>query len=83
MSIRRLLECEIQSIRCFISFDVQSTATFGRKILCRYGVCSNAKYSRYDVLLVLTFNRLRHLVERYYVDTAFARMRNTVDTMFY
>ena len=25
--------------------------TFGRKILCRYGVCSNATYSRYDVLL--------------------------------
>ena len=36
--------------------------TFGRKILCRYGFCSNATYSRYDVLLVLTFNRLRHIV---------------------
>ena len=33
MSIRRLLECDIQSIRCFNSFDVQSTASYCIKLV--------------------------------------------------
>ena len=33
LSIRRLLECDIQSIRCFISFDVQSTASYCLKLV--------------------------------------------------
>ena len=33
MSIRRLLECDIQSIGCFISFDVQSTASYCLKLV--------------------------------------------------